>query len=160
MSRILLTLLLLLAPAAPVASERRDLRAQVEGPVEAELISVLDGDTLLVEARPWPQHRVIVLVRIRGIDAPELKAKCGGARRAAARAKEQLAILAHGRLRLTNIAGDKYFGRVVADVSTGNADDIGASLLAQGLVKAYDGGRRIAAQCRDSGSRAPDNAPG
>lgn len=147
MSRILLTFLLLIVPALPMASERGALRASIEGPVEAELISVIDGDTLLVEARPWPQHSVTVLVRIRGIDAPELKAKCENARRAANRAKERLADLAHGKIRLTNIAGDKYFGRVVADVSTGDADDIGASLLAQGLVKAYDGGRRVAPSC-------------
>ena len=147
MSRRLLLALILFIPTTPIASERDDLRAPIEGPVEAELVSVVDGDTLLVEARPWPQHHVIVLVRIRGIDAPELKSKCENARRAAARAKERLAGLAHGRIRLFNIARDKYFGRVVADVSTDEADDIGASLLAQGLVKAYDGGRRKAAQC-------------
>ena len=137
-----------MAPAVPIASERGDLRMPIEGPVDADLISVIDGDTLLVEARPWPQHHVTVLVRIRGIDAAELKAKCEAARRAANRARERLADLAHGRIRLTNIAGDKYFGRVVADVSSGDADDIGASLLAQGLVRAYDGGRRAPARCQ------------
>jgi micrococcal nuclease len=147
MSRALFALLLLFTPALLIASERSNLRAPIDGPVDAELISVVDGDTLLVEARPWPQHRVTVLVRIRGIDAPELKAKCEIARRAAARAKERLGDLAHGRIRLTNIAGDKYFGRVVADVSSDEADDIGASLLAQGLVKAYDGGRRTVQSC-------------
>lgn len=147
MSRILLAALLLMMPAPSVAAERSSLRAPIEGPVEAELISVIDGDTLLVEARPWPQHRVTVLVRIRGIDAPELKAKCQTARRAAIRAKERLADLAHGGIRLSNIAGDKYFGRVVADVATGDADDVGSSLLAQGLVRAYDGGRRVAQSC-------------
>lgn len=147
MSRILLAALLLVA-SAPWASERSALRIPVEGPVDAELISVIDGDTLLVEARPWPQHRVTVLVRIRGIDAPELKSRCETARQAAERAKTRLAALAQGRIRLTNIAGDKYFGRVVADVSAGDAHDIAASLLAQGLVRAYDGGRREAARCR------------
>lgn len=140
-------MLLILLPALPMASERGNLRAPIEGPVDADLISVIDGDTLLVEARPWPQHRVAVLVRIRGIDAPELKAKCEGARRAAVRARARLANLAHGRIRLTNIAGDKYFGRVVADVSTDEAADVGSSLLAQGLVRAYDGGRRTLQSC-------------
>jgi micrococcal nuclease len=147
MSRTLLIAVLMLMPALPVAAERANLRAPIEGPVEAELISVIDGDTLLVEARPWPQHRVQVLVRIRGIDAPELKAKCETARRAAIRAKERLVDLAHGKIRLSNIAGDKYFGRVVADVATVDADDVGSSLLAQGLVRAYDGGRRTAQSC-------------
>lgn len=147
MSRILITSLLFLMSALPVTAERLNFRAPIEGPVEAELISVIDGDTLLVEARPWPQHRVQVLVRIRGIDAPELRAKCETARRAAIRAKQRLADLAHGPIRLTNIAGDKYFGRVVANVATAEANDIGASLLAQGLVRAYDGGRRVQQSC-------------
>lgn len=147
MSRILATMLIVLCSFPALAGERADLRLPVAGPVEAELISVIDGDTLLVEARPWPQHRVTVLVRIRGIDAPELKAKCEGVRRAAIRARERLADMAHGRIRLSNISGDKYFGRVVADVSTGDIDDVASSLLARGLVRTYDGGRRAKQSC-------------
>lgn len=148
MSRILTTMALIILSSFPArAGERPDLRLPVTGPVEAELISVIDGDTLLVEARPWPQHRVTVLVRIRGIDAPELKAKCEGIRRAAIRARERLADMAHGRIRLSNISGDKYFGRVVADVSAGEIGDVGASLLAQGVVRTYDGGRRVQQSC-------------
>jgi micrococcal nuclease len=142
-----LAALLVVCPPTLLAAERQNFRAPIAGPVEAELISVIDGDTLLVQAMPWPQHSVTVLVRIRGIDAPELKAKCAAAREAAVRAKTRLADLAHGRIRLTNIAGDKYFGRAVATVSTGEADDIGSALLAQGLVRAYDGGRRTAPSC-------------
>jgi endonuclease YncB( thermonuclease family) len=147
MIRIGLVLLVLSAASAAIGAERQALRAPVAGPVDADLIAVVDGDTLLVEARPWPQQKVTVLVRIRGIDAPELKAKCDADRRAALRAKQRLVDLAVGRIRLSNIAGDKYFGRVVADVSIDNVEDIGSSLLAQGLVKTYDGGRRKARSC-------------
>jgi endonuclease YncB( thermonuclease family) len=147
MFRFLVTAIILAFPSLLVAAERQHLRAPIAGPVEAELISVVDGDTLLVQARPWPQHSVTVLVRIRGVDAPELKAKCKTARLAAVRAKSRLIDLAQGRIRLTNIAGDKYFGRVVATVSTGETEDIGSALLAQGLVRAYDGGRRIEHRC-------------
>jgi endonuclease YncB( thermonuclease family) len=147
MLRLILAALILLQPIATEASRRESLRAPIEGPVEAILISVIDGDTLLVEAKPWPQHSVTVLVRIRGIDAPELKAKCADARRNAERAKERLTALAHGRIRLTNISGDKYFGRVIADVTVEDAENLGALLLAQGLVSAYDGGRRIEQGC-------------
>ena len=147
MSRILATLLIVFCAYPALTGERPNLRMPIEGPVEAELISVIDGDTLLVEARPWPQHRITVLVRIRGIDAPELKAKCEGARRAAIRARARLADLAHGPIRLSNISGDKYFGRVVADVSAGDIGDIGSSLLARGLVRIYDGGHRTQQRC-------------
>ena len=55
MSRSLLASLLLIAPALLMASERSNLRAPIEGPVEAELISVIDGDTLLVRKTPGLQ---------------------------------------------------------------------------------------------------------
>src|SRR5436190_963859 len=91
-------------------------RYYIEGPVEAELISIIDGDTLLVAAKPWPQQTISVSVRIRGVDAPEMKSKCPALRARAVAAKEALAsmlVAANGKLTLSAISGDKYFGRVV-----------------------------------------------
>jgi micrococcal nuclease len=135
-----------LVPVAVAASDG-GIRGPVAGPVEAELISVVDGDTLLVNARPWPQHSIAVLVRIRGIDAPELKSKCPVTRRAAERARQALTDLTTDGIRLTNIAGDKYFGRVVADVASGNEGDIATAMLAAGWARAYDGGRKVRGTC-------------
>lgn len=147
-SRYLLSVTLIVLPiAAPSLARENPVRNIVEGPVEAELISVIDGDTLLVNARPWPQHTIAVLVRIRGIDAPEMKSKCEASRRAAERAKDALSHLAIGRIRLTNISGDKYFGRIVADVSTGDNTDIGAAMIGNGLARIYDGGRKVRESC-------------
>jgi micrococcal nuclease len=143
----LFTVLVLLLPAAPSIARENPARNIVEGPVEAELISVIDGDTLLVNARPWPQHSIAVLVRIRGIDAPEMKSKCEASRRAAERAKQALSHLATGRIRLTNISGDKYFGRIVADVTAEGDTDIGAAMVGTGLARIYDGGRKVRESC-------------
>ena len=133
---------------APVTAAQADSRRiTVDGPVEAELVSVVDGDTLLVNARPWPQHTVAVLVRIRGIDAPELKSRCRLTREAAERARQALAALAPSTLRLTHISGDKYFGRVVADVAGPDNADFKTQLLASGLVRPYRGGRRQQDNC-------------
>ena len=123
------------------------MRRTVEGPVEAELISVIDGDTLLVNAQPWPQHTIAVLVRVRGIDAPEMKSKCELSRRAALRARQALIRIARGRIRLTNISGDKYFGRVVADITVDDATDIGTAMIGSGLARSYDGGRKMRESC-------------
>jgi len=43
---------------------------------------------------------------------------------------------------LTAIEGDKYFGRVVADVATSEGEDIAALLVAGGFARAYAGGAR------------------
>jgi endonuclease YncB( thermonuclease family) len=34
----------------------------VDGPVSAEIVGVIDGDTILVEASPWPQQTIEVYV--------------------------------------------------------------------------------------------------
>jgi micrococcal nuclease len=41
---------------------------------------VIDGDTILVAAKPWPQQTMEVYVRLRGIDAPELQSLLGDTR--------------------------------------------------------------------------------
>ena len=144
---ILAALFTVLPIAAPSIARENPVRNRVEGPVDAELISVIDGDTLLVNARPWPQHTIAVLVRIRGIDAPEMKSKCEASRRAAERAKDTLSRLATGRIQLTNISGDKYFGRIVADVTAGGDTDIGTAMIGSGLARYYDGGRKVRESC-------------
>lgn len=128
--------------AAPVsfAGESPD----ISGPVSADIIRVIDGDTVLVSARPWPQQRVDVYVRLRGIDAPEAKAKCGAAREAARLAHSKLADLLQGQTSviLTHISADKYFGRIVADLSLINGENPAQDMLAGGYAVAYDGGHK------------------
>ncbi|NVP54034.1 thermonuclease family protein [Mycoplana rhizolycopersici] len=116
----------------------------VAGPVTADLLRVVDGDTLLVSARPWPQQSIEVLVRLRGIDAPELRAKCPAARGSAHAARLLLGRLVGvgAPVILTNIAGDKYFGRVVADVRLSDDVNPAHELVAAGLAIPYDGAAR------------------
>ncbi|HUH48698.1 MAG TPA: thermonuclease family protein [Mycoplana sp.] len=122
----------------------------VAGPVAAHVIRVVDGDTILVSARPWPQQRVDVFVRLRGIDAPEMKSRCADARSAARTARDLLSslVLGGGPLFLTEVSGDKYFGRVVADVHLADGRNPAHDLIAAGLAVPYDGGRKR--PCADS----------
>lgn len=115
--------------------------ALVEGPVSAQVIRVIDGDTLLVSARPWPQQSIEVYVRLRGIDTPELKSKCERGQDAAAEAKRLLEELAaaSGTVKLTRIDADKYFGRIVADVSLSDGRDPAKLMISAGLATAYSG---------------------
>lgn len=113
------------------------------GPVEASIVRVLDGDTFLAVAYLWPGHELRVNVRIRGIDAPEMKSRCAAERAAAILAREALeALAADGRVLLSNIGGAKYYGRVLADVHDATGNAIGPALLDMNLVRAYGGGRR------------------
>ncbi|WP_430257935.1 thermonuclease family protein [Neorhizobium sp. IRS_2294] len=134
------------APAAEASA-----REEISGPVAAEILRVIDGDTILVEARPWPQQRVEVYVRIRGIDAPELKSKCHSVQQAGGDARQALETLtkASATIELVNITGDKYFGRIVADVVLPDGRSAGSDLLLAGLVQPYDGGRKMVPVCGD-----------
>lgn len=113
------------------------------GPVEAMVVEVLDGDTFLAEASVWPGQTVRVNIRIRGIDAPEMKGRCDFERAAALRARDALASLfGGGTVAISNIAGAKYYGRVLADVTNSGGDAVASILLGENLVRPYAGGRR------------------
>ncbi|WP_113338054.1 thermonuclease family protein [Rhizobium cremeum] len=121
----------------------------ISGPVEASAIRVIDGDTVLVDATPWPNQHVTTYVRLRGIDAPELKSRCPEIRDAAERAHSALEELvsSSATLSLFDISGDKYFGRVVASLELEDGRDASSILLDAGLVAPYRGGRKKAAAC-------------
>lgn len=132
-----------LALAVPDRAARAESRGAVAGPVRAHLVRVVDGDTVQVLARIWPDHYVETLVRLAGIDAPELRGRCAEEIALAERAKERLAaLLAGNRLQLVDIRYGKYAGRVVARVLTEDGRDAAAILLAERLARRYDGGRR------------------
>ncbi|MCW5698037.1 MAG: thermonuclease family protein [Bauldia sp.] len=121
---------------------------RIPGPVPADLVRVVDGDTLRVRAWIWIDQSIEVLVRIRGVDAPELRAGCPEERAQADAATAFLALaVGIGPLSLTAVEGDKYFGRVVADVDSAGTD-LAAALFASGLARPYDGGTR-ATWCPD-----------
>ena len=115
----------------------------IAGPVEARVTKVRDGDTLEVEAFVWPMQAVHVAVRLKGVDAPEHRGKCEAEKRAADLATDRLAaLLGNGRVSLVDIEGGKYFGRVLADVRTADGADAAKTLLREGYVDRYDGGKR------------------
>ena len=115
----------------------------ISGPIAAEVVKVRDGDTVEVSAHIWPQQTVAVAVRLRGIDAPEISGKCAAEKQAAQAAKVRLSeLLAGGGVTLANVSGDKYFGRVLAEMSAQGTADVGAILLQEGLVAPYGGSKR------------------
>ena len=124
-------------------------REEISGPVAAEVLRVIDGDTLLVEAQPWPQQKMEVYVRIRGIDTPETNSRCSRIRESGRSAEQALKAMtaASPRIELSRISGDKYFGRIVADVTFADGRNAASNLLLAGLAQPYDGGRKPPQVC-------------
>jgi endonuclease YncB( thermonuclease family) len=134
----LIALPIALACAAPTAA-----REMVDGPISATILRIIDGDTFVADAHVWPGETVRVSIRIRGIDAPEIHSRCMAERAAAERARDALGrLLGTDSVWITHVGGGKYYGRVLADVTTANGDDVAPALLHLSVVRPYDGGRR------------------
>jgi micrococcal nuclease len=134
-----MALLIILSALCP-AQAQRDF---VTGPVEVDVLKVIDGDTFLARAKVWPGHEVTVSVRLRGIDAPERKGKCASEREAAEEARLALEYALSGTpVQIRNISGDKYFARVIADAGNSDVMDAAAFMLGIDLARPYQGGKR------------------
>jgi endonuclease YncB( thermonuclease family) len=118
------------------------------GPLPVTVVRVIDGDTLVVLPAPHEplldedNARLRIVVRLLGVDAPELRADHECEREAARRATEFVRrLLAEARdIRLVPGPLDRYgrtLGRITAD-----GRDLGHALIEAGLARPYKGGRR------------------
>lgn len=139
-------LLMLLSSAAALLSLPSHARASANfaGPVSATMVKVLDGDSFSAQAHVWPGTIVAVSIRIRGVDAPEMRSRCENERQLAKGSKKslELVLASSKQLKITNVSGDKYFGRVLADVILADGSDLGQVLLVEGSVRPYAGRSR------------------
>ncbi len=129
------------SPSAPLR------RAALTGPYTVEILKVVDGDTFEARVRVWFGQEITTLVRIRGIDAPELHARCPQELQGAQTARTELeAFLRSGTIILSDVGLDKYAGRVLASVQiahpSAQTDDVATHMLTSGLARPYAGGRR------------------
>ncbi len=133
-------------PDSPAARDaeviwKRAGNPEVRHPVD--VIRTIDGDTFEARVHLWPGLDLTTRVRLRGIDAPELKAACPQELQMAEAASDALrGLLGEGEVTIFNIGPDKYNGRVVADAATKKTTNVYAALLAAGRARSYNGGHR------------------
>ncbi len=113
--------------------------------ISATVVRIIDGDTIKVDAHPWPGWTVRINVRVKLIDTPEKgwRGKCPAEKAKGAKASQLTAKLAPvgSRVRLWGIAKGKFGGRVLAHIET-VFGDLGQHLISAGLARAYHGGKR------------------
>ena len=124
-------------PANPVSIAALALTAFLAGagPVHAQGLhcTATDGDTL----RCGPKR-----VRIIGLDAPELHARCPAELAMARAARDGMAELVAGGVTLRPHGRDRY-RRLLAVVEDMRGRDVATMLVREGLARPYDGhGRR------------------
>lgn len=111
---------------------------------QAEVLRVIDGDSVQVAVEIWPGITVQPLIRISGVDSPELRGKCSEEKALAGMAK---ALVRHllppgSKVILKRVKNDKYAGRYLSEVTLNDGRSLSAVLLAQGLARPYGGGKR------------------
>lgn len=102
-----------------------------------------DGDTLYALLPGLPTELREISVRVRGIDAPELRGRCAReiVQAEAARAETARLLRAGRWVEMCAVGWDKYGGRVDARVMI-DGRDLGQALIAAGLARPYEGDRR------------------
>ncbi|MCP3462051.1 MULTISPECIES: thermonuclease family protein [unclassified Bradyrhizobium] len=107
-----------------------------------DVIRTIDGDTFLARVHQRDGRDLVARVRLRGIDAPEMKASCREELDKAEAATDALRhLLGQGGIVIYNLGPEKY-GRILADVATKRTPNVSAALLAGGYARSYNGGHR------------------
>lgn len=119
---------------------QQTINPDVRQPVD--VIRTIDGDTFLARVHQRDGRDLVARVRLRGIDAPEMKASCQTELDKAEAATGALRnLLGQGGVTIYNLGSEKY-GRVLADVATRRTANVSAAMLAGGYARSYNGGHR------------------
>ena len=100
--------IVLIAALIPGAATAVDL---IPGPVNARVVSVYDGNTMTVDARPWPGLTARTAVRVDGVDTPEIRGMCQAEKDMAVRARDFVRATVGAQVQLTNVRLGKYADR-------------------------------------------------
>ena len=111
-------------------------------PLPVALSDCHDGDTCRFRLPARLTAETVELVRIAGLDAPELPGRCPEERAAALAARDFLLarLRAAERVELLELGRDR-FGRLLARVLA-DGEDMASALIAAGLARPYHGGKR------------------
>jgi endonuclease YncB( thermonuclease family) len=131
-------------PAGGEVSPPRIAAGAVASPVyPIRVTRVIDGDSFEAMVPIWPGQTLRTVIRIEGVDAPELRGRCAAERRRARAAKAALERIAlREALSITRVEKDKFGGRHAALVLDADGAPLAARLIAAGHARAYEGGRR------------------
>jgi endonuclease YncB( thermonuclease family) len=125
----LIILILCFLPDTGLASDR------IQGPIRAEVLRVVDGDTIAVSALIWPGQRVEIKVRLAGVNAPEtFRPSCQEEKKIGQVATLFVNQRIGKQVDLQDIRLGKYAGRIVANIITASGEDLGELLLNAGLA--------------------------
>ena len=145
---LILSFLLILITNSAYAAKSKHTYSSFEG---VQYVKNYDGDTITVDIPGV--HPIIgndMMIRIRGIDTPELKAGCQEELEKARQAKKLVRSLLRSakQINLYKVGRGKYF-RIIADVEV-DGKDLGKILIKNNLaVGGYYGGKKTHNWCSE-----------
>lgn len=114
------------------------------GPYPADVIKVIDGDTIKVNVHIWPNLTQEINLRLAGINTPEKRGRVSDCeKKAGQKATEftQRWLKGITRVTITDVELGKFAGRALGRISK-KGEDLGEALIKNGHAKPYDGGKR------------------
>lgn len=118
--------------------------SQDYGPYSAEVVRIIDGDTIAVKVDLWPGLSKVVNLRLRGVNTPEKRTKRECEKIAATKAYNftELWLLDAGKITVTNISLGKWAGRAVGDIHNKNWESLSSALIHSKNGREYNGEKR------------------
>lgn len=116
------------------------------GPYSANVIKVIDGDTVRLDIRIWPGLTQRVNLRLSGVNTPEKRGKVSDCEKKAGQAATEFTQRFLNGVNTVTIHGvkrGKYAGRVLGKLSKAETD-LGQALIHAGHARPYSGGKRKA----------------
>ena len=114
----------------------------------AEVLDIIDGDTIRVSAHMWPNQKWEGNIRLSGIDTPEIgKSQCQDEKEQGIMARDTLRSLIPPRVLLLNIEKGKF--DIMAKVMDGT-HDMADILMENAVGRSYDGKKKRKTWCPES----------
>lgn len=116
--------------------------SMVFGPYQASLVTVKDGDTVVLDLYVWPGQTNQISVRELGIDTPEKRTRNLCEKELGYKATNfTIGFLANKHITVENVEYGKYAGRVLGNIYA-DGESLSEALLSEGLAVKYDGGKK------------------
>lgn len=118
--------------------------AQTYGPYNAEVVRIIDGDTVELRVAIWPNLAQQISLRLDGVNTPE-KRRAPACEKALAKKATEFTRQFIGdaeTIRLYDVRLGKYAGRALGRIEVIGKGFLGPALIAAGHAREYHGGAR------------------
>jgi len=118
--------------------------AEYYGPYTADVVRIIDGDTVVLNVHAWPGLTQNIHLRLDGVNTPEKRRapECEKIQGRKATAFTTTFIGSVQTVRISGVHLGKFAGRALGKIEVPDKGDLGAALMQAGLAREYHGGHR------------------